>query len=193
MTFDDGPSPQTPAFLEVLARYGVRATFFVCGANVERLPDVARRTLEAGHEIANHTHSHPLLLKLPPWRVRTEVERAQRTIDERLGVRPTMFRAPFGIHAPGLRGALASERLTAVRWTVIGNDWRLPADRIAQRVLRGADPGGIVCLHDGDQVRERPDRTETLRALETVLPPLLESGYELVTASEMCAARKEAV
>lgn len=188
LTFDDGPSAETPAFLDLLAGYGVRATFFVCGANLQRRPGIARETLAAGHEVGNHTDTHPLLLSLPPWRVRAEVERAQRLIEDRLGWSPALFRAPFGVHAPGLRGALEQESLTAVRWTVIGHDWRLPADRVAQRVLRGAGPGGIVCLHDGDQVRAQVDRSQTLRALEAILPPLLDAGYELVTASEMYSA-----
>jgi len=190
LTFDDGPSNQTPDFLDLLARYGVRATFFVCGQNVARRPGIARETLGAGHEIGNHTDTHPLLLRLPPWRVREEVTRAQRIIEDRIGVRPTMFRAPFGVHAPGLRPALEAEGLAAVRWTVIGHDWRLPAWRIAERVLRQAGPGGIVCLHDGDQVRPIADRSRTLAAVEAILGPLLDEGYRFVTASEMCSAQQ---
>lgn len=190
LTFDDGPSNETPALLDLLARYGVRATFFVCGQNVERRPAVARAVLEAGHEVGNHTNTHPLLLRLPPSGVRAEVSETQQILEDRLGVRPAMFRAPFGVHAPGLRGALEDEGLLAVRWTVIGHDWRLPAGRIAERVLRGAGPGGIVCLHDGDQVRPIADRSQTLAAIETILGPLLDEGYRFVTISEMCSARQ---
>ena len=190
LTFDDGPSDQTPAFVELLERYGVRATFFVCGANVERRPEIARATLAAGHEIGNHTHAHPLLLRLPPRRVRAEVQRAQRVIEDRLGVQPTMFRAPYGIHAPGLAGALEHENLLAVRWTVIGNDWRLPAERIAGRILRGVSPGGIVCLHDGDRILPTADRRPTLRALEAALPRLLDAGYSMVETSRLYSGGK---
>ena len=185
LTFDDGPSHQTPAFLDLLARYDIRGTFFVCGRNVERLPSIARRAVHAGHQIANHTDSHPLLLGLPPSRVREEVSRAQRIIEDRVGLRPSMFRAPYGVHAPGLRAALQREALTAVRWTVIGNDWRLPAPAIARRTLRGAAPGGVICLHDGRQTQPDADRSATLAALEIIIPALLAQGYRFVTASEM--------
>ncbi|MBI1355827.1 MAG: polysaccharide deacetylase family protein [Acidobacteria bacterium] len=185
LTFDDGPSNETPAFLDLLARYDIRGTFFVCGRNVERRPETARRVLAAGHEVGNHTDSHPLLLRLPPWRVRREVETAQRILEDRLGVRPALFRAPYGVHAPGLRAALELEELTAVRWTVIGNDWRWPAPAIARRVLRGASPGGVICLHDGRETFPSADRQNTLAALETILPILLAEGYRFVTASEM--------
>jgi peptidoglycan-N-acetylglucosamine deacetylase len=185
LTFDDGPSNETERFLDLLAEHGAQATFFVCGRNVERRPETARRIVAAGFEIANHTFSHTLLPTLPPRQIREEVERAQRAIEDATGVAPRLFRPPYGVRAPGLREALGLEGLTSVHWTTIGNDWKWGAERIAARVLRGAEPGAIVCLHDGDRAHAVADRRETLAALRVVLPALVERGFRLVTAGEM--------
>ncbi len=186
LTFDDGPSNETDRVLDLLAEHGARATFFVCGANVERRAVTARRAVALGHEIGNHTYSHPLLLRLGPERVLEEVSRTQRTIEDRVGVSPRLFRPPYGVRSPWLPRALEREGLLAVHWTVIGMDWRWSAGRIADRVLRyGAEPGAMVCLHDGDTTREVADRGETVRALAEILPGLEGRGLEMVGASEL--------
>ena len=185
LTFDDGPSNETPRFLDLLAQWDVRATFFVCGTNVQRRPEVARRIVAEGHEVANHTHNHRCLLGLPARRVHEEVARAQAAIEDATGVSPISFRPPYGIRAPALRPVLEELGLLAVHWTVIGNDWKWPAGRIAARVVRGAAPGAIVCLHDGREARPIADRQQTLDALATILPALQERGYEMATAREM--------
>lgn len=187
LTFDDGPSNETPRFLDLLAEYEVAATFFVCGVNVERRPELARRIVAEGHEIANHTHTHPCLLGLSASRVREEVLRAQRAIEDATGVCPALFRPPFGIRAPSLPAALEEAGLLAVQWTVIGNDWKWPSYRIAARILDGVSPGGVICLHDGHGARPVADRGETLDALEQTLPLLFHLGYRMVTALDMGA------
>ena len=190
LTFDDGPSNETPRFLDLLAEHGAHATFFVCGANVERRPAMARRIVEEGHEIANHTQNHPCLLGLGEHRVRNEVFRAQRAVEDATGVSPVSFRPPFGIRAPSLRPALEELQLLAVHWTVIGNDWKWPADRIAARVLRGLVPGGVICLHDGHGVRAKADRRHTLQALRRVLPAVADRRLEPVTTREAAGMLK---
>lgn len=190
LTFDDGPSNETPRFLDLLAEHGIRATFFVCGANVERRPEVARRIVAESHEIANHTQNHPCLLGLSAARVREEVVRAQHAIEDATGASPTSFRPPFGIRAPGLPAVLNELDLLAVQWTVIGNDWKWPAHRIAARVLEGAGPGGVLCLHDGHETRPMADRQPTLDALVQILPLLRHQGYQFVTARQMAGMLK---
>jgi peptidoglycan/xylan/chitin deacetylase (PgdA/CDA1 family) len=185
LTFDDGPSEWTMAVLEMLERHGVPATFFFCGRNVERHPNVARFVHSRGNEIGNHTYSHPLLLALPDARIREELSRTQHVIEQTIGVRPVLFRPPHGCRAPGL---LAIERelgLTEVLWTVIGKDWSASADAISQRILSRIEPGGIVCLHDGDGVRPSADRSRTVASLKDFLPVLLDDGYSFVTAGAM--------
>ena len=138
LTFDDGPSEGTGGVLEVLARYGVAATFFQCGANVARLPDVARAVARAGHEIGNHSYAHPLYCRIPPRAIREDLERAQQTIQEATGARPVWFRAPFGVRWFGLREAQRRLGLAGVMWTVIGYDWSLKPEKVAGRIAARA-------------------------------------------------------
>jgi peptidoglycan/xylan/chitin deacetylase (PgdA/CDA1 family) len=185
LTFDDGPSEATPQVLDVLARFSARATFFQCGANVERLPTISRAVREAGHEIGNHTYSHPRLLGCSPSRIKEEVSRTQTAIRDAAGVQPALFRAPYGIRWFGLREALQQHGLTGVMWTVIAYDWEWEPSEIAAHVLSHASAGGVVCLHDGDRTSSSVDRRRTVEALGQILPELIRRGYSLVTAGEM--------
>lgn len=185
-TFDDGPSESTPVLLDLLARHNVAATFFQCGANVERLPAIARATHEAGHEIGNHSYSHPMLCFRSPEFMRRELEHAQRAIETYAGARPTLFRAPFGIRWPGLGSAQARLGLKGVMWTVIGYDWKLAAERIIRRILGNVSNGAIICLHDGRELRAAPDIRNTVRAAEILIPMLLDRGYRFETVSRLC-------
>src|SRR5437667_2424434 len=105
LTFDDGPSEGTNQLLDILDRYQVPATFFVCGMNVHRLPAVTRDTAAAGHEIGNHSYSHPSLHLRSPGFIRGELTAAQDIISYTIGTAPTLFRAPFGVRWFGLREA----------------------------------------------------------------------------------------
>jgi peptidoglycan/xylan/chitin deacetylase (PgdA/CDA1 family) len=185
LTFDDGPSEWTLAVLEVLERHRIPATFFVCGMNIERHTEVARFVHSRGHELANHTYSHPWLLPLAGRRIHAELARTQRVIEQITGTRPHLFRPPYGCRAPALLEVEKELGLTEVLWTVIGRDWHAAATAITRRVLRGAACGGIICLHDGDRVRPHPDRSRTVAALKDFLPVLLDDGYSFVTAGAM--------
>ena len=185
LTFDDGPSESTPAMLDVLQHYGLRATFFVCGENVERFPAIVRETAAAGHEIGNHTYSHAGLLLRSSSRIRLELEQTQHAIEEVAGVRPRLFRPPYGVRAPCLRGIQDGLGLTTVMWTVIGNDWKLRRAAITERVLRRAGEGGIICLHDGHEVYHPADRRETAAALPEIVEGLRRRGFSFVTAGHM--------
>jgi peptidoglycan/xylan/chitin deacetylase (PgdA/CDA1 family) len=186
LTFDDGPSEGTPAILEALARYGVPATFFQCGANVQRLPSVARAVFQAGHEIGNHSQTHPYLCFRSPQFMRRQLQRAQRTIEEHTGARPAWFRAPYGVRWPGLGAAQRDLGLTGVMWTVIGYDWNLAADAVVRRVSGRISNGAIVCLHDGRELRCKPDVRTTIAAVERLIPMLLDRGYQFETVSRLC-------
>lgn len=185
LTFDDGPSETTPAILERLARFEARATFFACGRNVDRRPDLAAQVRDAGHELGNHTYTHPFLLTVGPRRLHSEIEATQRAIAAIVGRRPGLFRAPWGVRAPALRGTLERAGLTHVHWTVIGNDWRTTSAAIARRVLERVTPGSIVCLHDGWETYPGDHRSETARALDEILPRLASDGYQFVTVGDM--------
>jgi len=185
LTFDDGPSEDTPRVLEVLDRYAVAATFFVCGANVARLPAVARAVLAAGHEIGNHSYAHPLYCRLSPRAIREDLDRAQQTIQASTGTAPVWFRPPYGVRWFGVRAAQQRLGLSGVMWTVIGYDWSLKAEQVAGRLTGRACNGAILCLHDGRELQAGPDIGVTVEALRRLVPELLERGYRFETVSRL--------
>ena len=185
ITFDDGPSEATLCVLELLAKYNARGTFFQCGANAERLPDVARQVVRAGHEIGNHTYSHPMIQFKSSEYIYSEMQRAQSAIMESTGTAPVLFRAPFGVRWFGLRSAQQRLDLLGVMWTVMGLDWKLSGKAAARRLLRGTRPGAIVCLHDGRLTRRAPDVSATLDTIRRVLPVWVDQGYQFETVSQI--------
>ncbi len=185
LTFDDGPSERTPEILEVLARYGVRATFFPCGANVERLPAEARAAVRGGHEIGNHGYSHALFCFRSRRFIEEDLRRAQQTILDHTGARPVWFRAPFGVRWFGVARAQRRLGLTGVMWTAIGYDWKLRAGAVVGRLTAGVSNGSILCLHDGRELRVRPDVGVTVEAVRRLVPMLLDRGYRFETVSQL--------
>ena len=193
LTFDDGPSEGTLRLLEILDREKVFATFFQCGANVARHRGIARRVAEAGHEIGNHTYTHrrlcPRLSRSPnllgPAEVLREFASAQSLITAETGAVPTLLRAPYGMRWFGLAAAQRKLRLHGVMWTAIGNDWELPPNRIVTRLLRGVAPGAILCLHDGRDIRPKPEIEATLAATRQLIPKLKQAGYTFETVSRI--------
>jgi peptidoglycan/xylan/chitin deacetylase (PgdA/CDA1 family) len=185
LTFDDGPSESTPELLEVLAEHRAAATFFQCGTNVERLPHVAREVARAGHEIGNHGYSHARLYFRSAASIHEELRRAQEVIAEATGRTPVLFRAPYGVRWPGMREAQRRLGLTGVMWTAIGKDWKLNSARIFGRLLQAAGNGAIFCLHDGRDIRPKPDIRETLEAVRRLVPELQARGFRLETVSQL--------
>jgi peptidoglycan/xylan/chitin deacetylase (PgdA/CDA1 family) len=185
LTFDDGPSESTPRILEILARHRVTATFFQCGANVDRLPAVTREVYAAGHEIGNHSYSHPLFCFRTREFMENDLARAQQAIAQRIGAPPALFRAPYGVRWFGMRGVQRRLRLRGVMWTAIGYDWKLGADAIVTRLVRRVSNGAILCLHDGRELRPNPDATPTVEAVRRLVPLLLDRGYGLETVSRL--------
>jgi len=190
LTFDDGPSESTPQILEILNRHTLPATFFQCGANVERLPQVAREVLAAGHVIGNHSQTHRAFYLRSPRFIDEELTRAQQTIEQHTGTRPVWFRAPYGARWFGLRKAQRRLQLTGVMWTVIGYDWRLTADAIVERISRGVSNGAILCLHDGRELWAKPDIGVTIKALRRLVPILLDRGYKFEPLSRLLCPTK---
>jgi peptidoglycan-N-acetylglucosamine deacetylase len=185
LTFDDGPSESTPELLEFLETEGIKATFFQCGMNVKRLPHIAGDVAAAGHQIGNHTYSHPHL----PFKSRDFIEReftdAQQIIQEQTGVTPMVLRAPYGHRWVGLREVQERLMLLGVMWTVIGYDWQWPAPKISEYVVRRASPGGIICLHDGRDIQPKPNVSEMLTAVREIVPRLRDEGYRFETVSDI--------
>ncbi|GAB2761504.1 polysaccharide deacetylase family protein [Streptomyces bullii] len=174
LTFDDGPDPRyTPAVLDTLARYDVRAMFFVCGQMADENRDLLVRMADEGHVVGNHTWSHPLLTRLRRDRIRAEMARTSDLVEEVCGERPEWFRAPYGAWNRAAFQLGAELGMEPLAWTVDTLDWTTPGTRtIVHRVENGAAPGVVVLSHDAGG-----DRSQSVRALRRYLPRLLDSGY----------------
>jgi len=187
LTFDDGPSESTPELLDYLDSQGIKATFFQCGMNVRRLAHIAGDVAAAGHEIGNHTYSHPHLPFKSRIFIESEFTAAQQVIQDVTGITPMLLRAPYGFRWLGMRAMQERLALLSVMWTVIGYDWRWPAQKIAEYVSRRSTRGGIICLHDGRGVETKPDISQTLKAVREIVPRLRDQGYRFETVSDVLA------
>ena len=174
LTVDDGPSPvYTPQVLQVLEKYGVRATFSMVGENVSYYPAVAKDVAEAGHTIINHTWNHANLTSLSAAAQLTEITRATDAIHAAAGVQPRMFRAPYGAWSPRVLKYCAAEGLIPLDWSVDPRDWSRPGvSEIVTTIMKTTQSGSIILEHDGGG-----DRSQTVAALKIVIPRLLDEGY----------------
>jgi peptidoglycan/xylan/chitin deacetylase (PgdA/CDA1 family) len=175
LTIDDGPSPvYTPQVLAILEKYGVQATFSMIGKNVGYYPSVAREVAAAGHTIINHTWDHANLTSLAAPQQRTEIARATGTIHAATGVRPRMFRAPYGAWSKETLAYCASEQLTPLDWSVDPRDWARPGVKeIVNTIVKTTKSGSIILEHDGGG-----DRSQTVAALKIAIPRLIDQGYQ---------------
>ncbi len=182
LTFDDGPHPvHTPEILDILEEYGVKATFFTIGVNVEQYNDVFRMVYDAGHEIGNHTYSHRNLRKLPYASVCGEIERAEEAVYETVEYRTRLLRPPEGAFGDDLCRAASEMDYTVICWSVDTMDWaHTPATEIAESVLSTVKGGDILLFHDFVA-----GASPTPEALRMVIPALIEDGYTFVTVSEL--------
>jgi peptidoglycan/xylan/chitin deacetylase (PgdA/CDA1 family) len=189
LTFDDGPGPDTEPILDRLAAHGVHAAFFMVGSQVERYPQIARRIAAEGHEIGNHSFSHPMFLSQTPRRTHEQLARTQAAIEDVTGVRPGIARPPYGIRTPAYFGAARALGLRVIHWSVAGFDWRpFSGDRIARHVLRGARPGAIVLLHDADSEGKR-DRRATAASIPLIADGLRARGLTLAPLGALLPSR----
>ncbi|HEY8751051.1 MAG TPA: polysaccharide deacetylase family protein [Tepidisphaeraceae bacterium] len=151
LTFDDGPDPTTtPLLLDYLREQRIRATFFCIGKNVDAYPDIARRIVEEGHLIGNHTYHHHWWTSLM-WAgsLSREILGTQEAIQRATGVRPRYVRPPMGMTNPHFARVLDRANMQMIGWDVRSLDTRKPADQVIDRVLNQARDGSIVLLHDG--------------------------------------------
>jgi peptidoglycan/xylan/chitin deacetylase (PgdA/CDA1 family) len=197
LTFDDGPNPDiTPSILSILARYQVRATFFIVGENARRHPELLRAIAQDGHEIGNHTMTHPSLYWVSPSVLRREVVECQDLIAEITGERPESFRAPYG----HFRWDLArTGRLGGIRnlvcWDVSAPWQETDPEALSAYILDHVRPGSIAGLHDNlvgvSESLRRAAGAATAMSLNTVIPYLLERGIYCRTVSEQVQSQAE--
>jgi peptidoglycan-N-acetylglucosamine deacetylase len=187
LTFDDGPNePYTSQLLDVLARRGIRATFFLVGRCVERHPEVAERIAAEGHVVGNHSLTHRFHTYLMPSRLEHEVRDTQEILTARLGRTPALYRSPWLWRHPPLLRMLRRHALRPV-----AGDFCHPLEVFqpaAARIARGAvaktRPGSILIFHDGWDSRGG-DRGQTVAAVELAIDALARDGYRFVTVDEL--------
>ncbi|MEM8954696.1 MAG: polysaccharide deacetylase family protein [Verrucomicrobiota bacterium] len=180
LTFDDGPhATNTPRLLDMLKERNVKATFYVVGTNAKQYPHILRRMINEGHEIGNHTKTHPALTKLSDSGVRNELNYCRDAIIGATGVPPVTMRPPYGATSSRLESMVHSEYgYPSILWSVDPQDWRKPGPRtVANRLVSGAGPGGILLVHDIHR--------ETIDAMPETLDRLLAKGYRFVTVSQL--------
>jgi len=184
LTLDDGPDPEiTPRVLEQLDRVGAKVTFFCIAERARAQPALTREIVARGHSVQNHSqvHRHNFSL-LGPRGMAAEIERAQDTLTEITGVRPTCFRAPAGLRNPFLDPVLHRLGLRLVSWTRRGFDTReRDPQRVLMRLCSGLARGDILLMHDGHAARGASGRAVVLDALPLLLDRLRGDGLRTVT------------
>lgn len=186
LTFDDGPGPGLPAFLEVLGESGARATFFVTGEQALRSPTLVRDALAAGHEIGIHSDRHRCHLRLPPWEAVDDLRRAGSTIEGITGRQSTLFRPPYGLFSLASWREMERQGWQPVLWSRWGRDWTrraTPASIVA--ALGPFAAGDILLLHDDDRYGATGSWRRTLAALPDVLDRCRLLNLSPLTVSEM--------
>lgn len=184
LTFDDGPHPTyTPEILDILEKHSAKATFFVIGQNAEKYPDIVKRAFDEGHEIGNHTYSHPNMNRINSDKVIDEIQKTARTIEDITGKKPILFRSPGGYLDDGLISTAHKFDCTPVLWSWRQDtrDWAKPSvKQVVKTVLDNLRDGDIILFHDFN-TKSSP----TPAALEIILPELEKRGYSFVTVSEL--------
>jgi peptidoglycan-N-acetylglucosamine deacetylase len=179
LTIDDGPHPTwTPLVLKLLARYHITATFCLIGRNAAAHPALVAAIHDGGHEIANHTWTHPLpFTTLTATQVADEIHRTSDLLTHLTGTAPTLFRAPGGEWNPTVLAQVKTAGLKPLDWSIDPRDWSRPGvPHIVDTILRQTRPGAIILEHDGGG-----NRQQTVDALTIALPRLLDAGYTFVT------------
>jgi peptidoglycan/xylan/chitin deacetylase (PgdA/CDA1 family) len=182
LTFDDGPhASNTPRLLDILRARNVKATFYVIGKNVDLYPGIVRRTVAEGHEIGNHTYTHPKLSSLSNERVISEIRKTDDAIVRACGIRPQTLRPPYGALLQGQRQMILDTfGYPTIMWSVDPLDWKRPGSGVVtSRIVSGTASGAIILVHDL--------HASSVDAMPATVDALLRKGYQFVTVSQLLA------
>ena len=179
LTFDDGPNPDhTPEVLDVLKKYNVKATFFLMGAYVEQHPEIVQRIVEEGHQIGNHSYSHPDMSKLSDEEVLQQFEWCQQVIEDAVGFRPDIYRLPFGAGGARVVKLMEKEGMTSILWNIDTLDWSShDADAIVQETENALQKHSLLLMHD--------THAAAAPALDRLIPMLQERGYQFAKPQDL--------
>lgn len=186
LTFDDGPWPKTTTqILDILKENNIKATFFWVGKYLKNSPEIGKQVAAAGHAIGNHTWSHEYLQYNEDGAAR-EIDRTSSLIEELTGIQTSMFRPPGGILNNGLTAYAQKKNYAVVMWSADSFDWRTLTESLIDNVMRQANSGGIVLMHDGGGNRAR-----TVKALPDIIAKLRKEGYSFVTVPELLQMQEQ--
>ena len=178
LTFDDGPGAYTEELLSVLEENGARATFFVLGQQVDDFPTAVKKMKELNCEIGNHTYAHKRLTELSKKDMLSQINKTNEVLKEVIGEETQLVRPTYGTVNASVR---ENVKYPLIMWSLDTEDWKIKdADKIAKVILSEVKDGDIVLMHDIHDF--------TLEAMKTVIPKLVEEGYQLVTVSELANA-----
>lgn len=184
LTFDDGPNKiQTPKVLKILDKYNIKATFFEIGENIEYQKDIVKQVYNQGHEIGNHFYSHENINKLSKEEIKKSIVKTNELIYEITGQTPKLVRPPYGIVNENLKEVCAELNMSIIIWTddKDSRDWDKTKDsEIINNVTKKVSNGDIFLFHDGSKTY-----TNTLSAIDVVIPQLIKKGYKWVTVSKL--------
>ena len=168
----------TQTLIDILNKYGVKATFFVVGAWVDKYPESVKAIADAGNEVMNHSDDHAHFSKLSTEDITANINAANDKITAVTGVRPALFRCPYGEYDDHVITAVKSMGMTAIQWSVDSLDWQgISAQKITERVLKNVQPGSIVLFHNAAE--------HTPEALPGILEALQKAGYNIVPISQL--------
>ncbi|MBO8126304.1 MAG: polysaccharide deacetylase family protein [Firmicutes bacterium] len=190
LTFDDGPNPTyTPAILEILRRYGVPATFFLLGSQVDAYPELPERMVSEGHEVGIHSYDHLNLTSLSTPALSSQIFQTIVAILNAGGKYPRFLRPPRGLYNAQLRRLAELLGLRIVLWSLSSEDW-MPGkspEAVVNRILNRVQPGDILLFHDGGGLINgaKNNRKHTVQALPQIIEGLEAAGYEIVPLTEL--------
>ena len=169
----------TEQLIEILKKYDVKATFFVVGEWVDKYPESVKQLAEAGHEIMNHSDTHPHMPQLSIEKMTEEINACNDKIEKITGRRPTLFRAPYGEYDNNLIDVLSSLNMFCIQWDVDSRDWKedYTVEKIVSGVVNNAQPGSICLFHNAAK--------NTPKALPIILERLIADGYKIVPISKL--------
>lgn len=185
LTFDDGPSKYAGELLDIFKKHDVKATFFLEGqyAAVKARRVFVKRMAKEGHDLGNHSYTHPRFPEISEAKIRQEITKTQNVVFKTTGVKPKLLRPPYGVMDDRVYEIATEMRMPLMLWNAGSRDWALrDADEIYEQVLSEAKPGAVVLMHDW--VRE------TIDAMPRIVTALKKQGYHLVTVSTMYQGKK---
>jgi peptidoglycan/xylan/chitin deacetylase (PgdA/CDA1 family) len=189
LSFDDGPNGiYTSRLLDLLAEKNVKATFFVLGSRVAEYPTLARRIVDEGHAIGNHSWDHPNMIFASRRELVAQIERTQAAIEEATGIRPLLFRPGFGARRPQTLRTVRALGMSTVLWRVTCYDWEeIPVEKIVAHARRQIRGGEVILLHDGEHHASGVDRSRSIEATGELMEFYRGKGFEFLTVPEMMA------